>query len=258
LRYALERQSALAMEFYETEVRQLRRELSQSLRLVQVTPALEQLAQCSAERSEHRRDEPYRLALSHLHDRLVATNPVSPDGGNAVPMERPVAPYKNSEAFAAHLQTIAESLQQHGSARVARGRLRHLQRAVAIFGFHLAPLDLRQHSGVHERVVAELFRTDAGREGYANLPEAERRNWLIDALVMPRRLRSSQQVYSSETAAELKIFDTAARQVDSFTRVASASDNALTWDPGNRPSGLYLARIEVPGQVVTKPFAILR
>ncbi len=192
-------------------MRQLRRELSQSLRLVQVTPALEQLAQCSADRSAHRRDEPYRLALSHLHDRLLATNSALRDGGAAVPRENPVAPYKDSAEFAADLQTIAESLQQHGSAQVARGRLRRLQRAVAIFGFHLAPLDLRQHSGVHERVVAELLRKDAGREGYANLPEAERRNWLIDALMMPRRLRASQQGYSSETTAELKIFDTAAR-----------------------------------------------
>ena len=34
LRYALERQSAVAMDYYLTEVRRLRRELSQSLRVV--------------------------------------------------------------------------------------------------------------------------------------------------------------------------------------------------------------------------------
>ncbi len=65
------------------------------------------------------------------------------------------------------------------------------------------------------------------------------------------RLRQAGQV-------TVKIFDTAARQVDSFTRAASASDNAITWDPGSHASGLYVARIEVPGQVVTQPFAILR
>jgi hypothetical protein len=65
------------------------------------------------------------------------------------------------------------------------------------------------------------------------------------------RLRQAGQV-------TVKIFDTAARQVASFTRAATASDNALTWDPGSHPSGLYVARIEVPGQVVTKPFAIIR
>ena len=40
---------------------------------------------------------------------------------------------------------------------IARGRLRLLRRAVDCFGFHLASLDLRQNSAVHERTVAELI-----------------------------------------------------------------------------------------------------
>ena len=56
----------------------------------------------------------------------------------------------------------------------------------------------------------------------------------------------------------IKIYDPAAREVDLITRDAVASDNAITWDPGARPSGLYLARVEAAGQVLTQPFAILR
>jgi phosphoenolpyruvate carboxylase len=209
LRYALERQAALVMDFYSSQLKQLRRELSKSLRVVQVTPELARLARDSAEPFEHRRDEPYRLALAHLHDRLMATRGAAYRGGEAASEHSP-APYGDCLEFAADLQKIAESLHQHGSTRVARGRLRRLQHAAAIFGFHLAPLDLRQHSGVHERVVAELFDTGAGRKDYANLSEAERRNWLIDELTAPRSLRSPQQVSSDETAAELRIFDTAA------------------------------------------------
>ena len=210
LRYALERQSAVAMDYYLTEVRRLRRELSQSVRVVQVTAAVEQLARCSADQSAHRSDEPYRLALSHVHDRLMATASVLCRGAATAPSENSVAPYADSGEFGGDLKIVADSLEQHGSIRVARGRLRGLQRAVAIFGFHLAPLDLRQHSSVHGRVVDELFRAGARREGYDQLVEAERQRWLIEELTLPRLLRSPHQTYSGETEAELKIFDMAA------------------------------------------------
>jgi hypothetical protein len=57
---------------------------------------------------------------------------------------------------------------------------------------------------------------------------------------------------------QIRIFDSAAREVDSMTRDAGTSDNAIVWDPGTHPSGLYLARVEAGGQVVTQPFAIVR
>jgi len=72
-RYALARQSSVALEYYLAQVGQLRMELAQSIRLVQVTPELMTLAARSPEESEHRRDEPYRLALSGIHSRLTAT-----------------------------------------------------------------------------------------------------------------------------------------------------------------------------------------
>ena len=69
----------------------------------------------------------------------------------------PSQPYADCQEFVSDLEAISQSLHQNGSARIARGRLRILKRAAQVFGFHLAPLDMRQHSGVHEQVVAELF-----------------------------------------------------------------------------------------------------
>jgi phosphoenolpyruvate carboxylase len=210
LRYALGRQSAVAMDFYSTEVRQLRRELSQSLRVVQVTAAIEELTRRSADQSEHRCDEPYRLVLSHVHDRLLATASALCRAPPSAPIENRAVAYTDSREFGGDLQIVADSLEQHGSARVARGRLRGLQRAVSIFGFHLAPVDLRQHSAVHGRVVAELFSVGARRGGYDQLAESERQRWVIDELTLPRPLRSPHETYSDETESELKIFDMAA------------------------------------------------
>ena len=59
---AVQRQSAMAFEFYQAEVHQLGAELSQTTRVVHVSPALEALADASPDRSEHRLDEPYRRA----------------------------------------------------------------------------------------------------------------------------------------------------------------------------------------------------
>jgi phosphoenolpyruvate carboxylase len=222
LRYALQRQSGVALSHYLTELERLRRELSQSLRLVKVTAELEQLARLSNDASAHRHDEPYRLALSHIRERVLATASTldqSPRGAE----RSKVTPYVNPAELAHDLQIVSASLEQHGSGRVARGRLRGLCRAVAMFGFHLAPLDLRQHSAAHERVVAELFRVGARRDGYDLLDEAERQRWLLEELTLPRLLRSPHAVYSRETESELKIFDTAAEMQGRYGQDAIAT-----------------------------------
>jgi phosphoenolpyruvate carboxylase len=210
MRHALTRHSSTAMDFYFEEIHRLGGELSQSVRMVETTSELAQLAEQSPDTSEHRRDEPYRRALTGIYARLAATSRLL---DHHVPDRRAIAeapPYRESAEFAQDLAVLADSLAANGSERVARGRLRGLHRAAVIFGFHLAPLDMRQHSGVHEQVVAELFALGARREGYAALPEAERRAWLLEELRLPRLLRSPYLAYSEEVGKELAILDTAA------------------------------------------------
>ena len=210
MQHAMSRQSSTAMDFYFEEIHRLGGELSQSLRMVETTSELEKLAQQSPDTSEHRLDEPYRRALTGIYARLAATSRLL---DHHVPDRRAIAdapPYRDSAEFAQDLAVLADSLAANGSERVARGRLRVLHRAAAIFGFHLAPLDMRQHSGVHEQVVAELFALGLRREGYAALPEGERRAWLLEELRLPRLLRSPYLAYSEEVGKELAILDTAA------------------------------------------------
>ncbi len=210
MRHALIRHSSTAMDFYFDEIHRLGGELSQSVRMVEITPELEQLATRSPDLSEHRRDEPYRRALTGIYARLAATSRLL---DHHVPDRRAIAeapPYRESAEFVQDLAVLADSLAANGSERVARGRLRSLHRAAVIFGFHLAPLDMRQHSGVHEQVVAELFALGARRESYAALPEAHRRAWLLEELRLPRLLRSPYITYSEDVRKEIAILDTAA------------------------------------------------
>jgi phosphoenolpyruvate carboxylase len=206
LREALRLQSAATLNHYLEEIHELGGELPLSDLLVQVTPELLALAEHSTDHSPQRADEPYRRALSGIYARLAATaraldhfEPVRHEIGCAVPYESP-------EALRADLKVLNNSLKLNGSSKLAGGRLRRLLRGVQIFGFHLAPIDLRQNSEVHARSVAELL-AGAGRcPDYEALSENERIALLTAEIATPRPLYSPYLNYSEETQGELAIF----------------------------------------------------
>ncbi len=208
--HAVRRQSTVALDFYLAEVHQLGAELSMAQRLVPVSAELEQLAAASPDRSEHRKDEPYRRALTGIYSRLAAAaqrlDHYSPEH-QAVGAAQP---YADCDEFIRDLDIIIDSLQRNGARRIARGRPRHLRRAAEVFGFHLCPLDMRQHSSVHEQVVAELIARGDGNAGYAGLPEAERVQLLLREIATPRPLKSPYLEYSAEANQELRMLDAAA------------------------------------------------
>jgi phosphoenolpyruvate carboxylase len=80
-----------------------------------------------------------------------------------------------------------------------------------VFGFHLCPLDLRQHSEVHERVVSELLARATGKRGYETLAEAERQALLLRELWTPRPLVSPHVSYGDETSQALATLAATAR-----------------------------------------------
>jgi phosphoenolpyruvate carboxylase len=209
-RHALQRQSELALDFFLSEVHTLGSELSQARRLTKVSSSLEELASRSPDKSAHREDEPYRRALTGIYARLAATARGFGHDHVARAALGEATPYASCAEFIADLDVIAESLKTHRARRVARGRLRDLRRAAEVFGFHLCALDLRQHAGIHEQVVAELFERGANRAGYAGLAEDGRRLWLLTELALPRPLRSPHLDYSELARSELSVFDTAA------------------------------------------------
>jgi len=210
LRQALRMQSERALKFYLDEVHLLGGELSLDARLVTVSDQLKDLAERSPDRSPHRRNEPYRLAVSGIYARLAATAQAF---GQAEAWRHAVGeapPYAEAAEFVADLGILYRSLTANGSATLARGRLRSLGRAANTFGFHLAGIDLRQNSEVHERTVGELFEMACPDSNYAGLPEAGRISLLREELKTARLLSSPFLRYSAETASELTILREAA------------------------------------------------
>ncbi|MDR2577307.1 MAG: phosphoenolpyruvate carboxylase [Chitinispirillales bacterium] len=211
---ALARHAECALNFYIKETWRLRHELSLTGMPAEMSPELQKMIEESPDRNAHRADEPYRLALAGVQARLVATYEALLEDKPSVAIESYVreaaaAPYAAPEDFVADLAVIERSLLRNGSKLLAQGRLGDLLRAVRAFGWTLAPLDLRQNSDVHERVVAELLEfTDPGTN-YLEQNEAKRVEILLKELASSRLLASRHAKYSADTAKELAFFDAA-------------------------------------------------
>lgn len=220
LALALSRQADMALRHYLTEVHYLGGELSLSARLTPVSAGMQRLADSSPDTSEHRLDEPYRRALTGIYARLAATLQELTGGEAARHAVAPQNPYPDAQAFLADLRVIESSLQEHHGMALAAERLHPLIRAVEVFGFHLATVDLRQSSDQHEAVVAELLARARIEPEYAKLQEAAKRALLVRLLNDARPLRVVGAEYSALAQSELAIFETAKRMRERYGRDA--------------------------------------
>ncbi|TFV81574.1 phosphoenolpyruvate carboxylase [Microbacterium sp. dk485] len=104
--------------------------------------------EAAADIAQRSPNEPHRRIMLLLARRIAATRTRDAD-----------LAYRDPEHLLADLRIVQESLVAAGAARQAYGHLQQLVWQVETFGFHLAELEVRQHSAVHARVLARL---DAG------------------------------------------------------------------------------------------------
>lgn len=149
----LQAQRAAVLQAYRRDVLSLRTVLTQSLSRVAVDPAvLDRLAayrqllpKVAARKPAREGDMPYRELLELIAARLSATARGSDAG------------YASHEPFAADLACIDASLAAHRGGHAGQFALGRLIRRLQCFGFHLATLDLRQDSAVHDAALAALL-----------------------------------------------------------------------------------------------------
>ena len=151
---SLATQRAHVLEHYLADVEALARLLSQTEDRVQVSDALrERLAdyrrrfpQAAARIRPRHADMPYRCLLTLIRARLEATHQDGhPEG------------YASAAEFAGDLELIDRSLIDHRGLHAGAYAVRRVLRRVRTFGFHLARLDVRQDSRVHDEALAALF-----------------------------------------------------------------------------------------------------
>jgi phosphoenolpyruvate carboxylase len=210
LRFAVDRQSNVALRHHLAELLRLSTNLSMSSRLITPTPELQALAESSGDTSPFRADEPYRRAVRGMHARLHAfTFEVLGDVVQPPPAV-PRPPYGSIDELVADLDVVIASLHSHGGGPLADALVAPVRDAVQTFGAHCCSLDLRQNSAVHDRVIAELFASAGVTADYRGLAEAARVALLVGELQSPRVLRTPWSTVSEGTAGEMAILDEAA------------------------------------------------
>ena len=108
----------------------------------------------------HSPGEPFRAFLLYTGQRLQATR--------LADSARPGLSYGSAAEFVAELRLAQRALAEAGAVRQAYGELQHLIWQAETFGFHLAELEVRQHSAVHSAALRELR---AGRPPSAQTTE---------------------------------------------------------------------------------------
>jgi phosphoenolpyruvate carboxylase len=128
--------------------------------------------------------EPYRQMMIWIFRRLKATQKQNEQPwGEIVQDDRA---YGSAEEFLNDLLLVRNSLIQNKGERLVRGRFDRLIRAVKVFGFHLATLDVRQHADFHRQATAEVFARNQTVENYAELEESEKIRLLTEEIESPR------------------------------------------------------------------------
>ena len=219
LRFAFRRHADAVFRFYRGELDKLYRELPLSVRRVKVNDDVMALSDESPDEEIARTEEPYRRAIAYIMARVM---------GKARSLGLGMGckfgfmmPYASAQEFSDDLHKLQRSLRDNGSALLGEGRLADLIRSVSVFGFHMMPLDLRQHAEKHADVVAELFK-HAGLEDYGSLSETEKQTVLLRELKHQRPLSSPFITYSEHTRREMAIFNEARNIKDEF------GENAVT------------------------------
>jgi phosphoenolpyruvate carboxylase len=114
--------------------------------------------------------------------------------------------YKSAEALLADLVMVSRSLSKHHPMAHELKAIKKLIRQVQLFGFHLATLDIRNHSGEHEVAITEILRKVRITDNYALLSEDDKVNILQTILQDPRPVLLLNEDYSTETQEIINVF----------------------------------------------------
>ncbi len=173
-RATLERHRSVALRRYRADVAGLWRALSLSDARIRSSESARQAltelrASIESDRERHPglalraapEGEPWREKLRTVGARLAAAEGRGQWG------------YPGARSYVEDLRLLERTLEAVGLPEIARGRLRDARRRAEVFGFHLASLDVRQHSSVHEQIVGEIL-ARGGLGDYASRDEAAR------------------------------------------------------------------------------------
>ena len=179
--FSMHRRAVLSR--YLNDLRELRRDLSISELHLAASDTLHESIQIdevevtlAAHENRLYIREPFRRKLSFMMQRIELAR----DGDDIV---------YDSDRFLADLKILADTLEENGYGDlVEHGRLGKILLQAQVFGFHMAALDIRQHSRIHTHAVDTLFKVSRVCGDYAAMTEEAKLELLSEELSNPRPL----------------------------------------------------------------------
>ncbi len=209
----LHKQRNLALKKYKEIIVQLMKRFSHSTERVTISEEL--IASVEKDEAEYMEKgqawaveaEIYRRKFAVMLKRLEETGESS-------------IGYQDASEMLEDLQLIDRSVQAHQPVGREWKALGKLIRQVQLFGFHLASLDIRNHSGEHEAAITEILKKVHIADDYTSLSEPEKQRILEEVLNDPRPLLLLNEDYSKETQEMLKVFQMIKNAHEEFGRNA--------------------------------------
>lgn len=206
----------LALQKYEELLTDLLKHMSFSKNIVEVTQELLDSIQHDRDMIELPFDEvlpnekePYRIKVRYMVEKVRNTAKPNVPAGKK---------YNNPQQFKEDLLIIERSLRNHYADYIADAYVQKLIRQVELFGFHLASLDIRQHSKEHEAAMTEILAKMSICSDYGALPEEQKIKLLTDILNDPRPITSPYLHYSESTQECLDVYRVIQKAQQEFGR----------------------------------------
>lgn len=204
----LKRHRDLVLKKYKESLRTLKDRMSHSDTQIEVSDDLRDSIKKDQRELNfegwYKTEEVYRVKLSLILKRLEYTEQDDKRG------------YKKSEDLLADLHLIRDSMKLHHPIHNPVKLLRKVIRQVDLFGFHLASLDVRNHSGEHEASLTEILKKVNITDDYKSLDEDSKVKTLVSVLENPRPMISIYDQFTPETQEVIDTFRMIKRAHDTF------------------------------------------
>ena len=178
-------------------------------------------------------EEPYRLKATAIRHRLLLTRDRHSKGA---PHE-PGRDYANNKELLDDLMLMYNSLLANRGELIAHGLLERTIRTIAAFGLTHATMDVREHSGAHQRVIESLFPSS----NYQQLSSAQKCEFLTKQITSPNIDAEKLDELDAKT---LRTFVAIKESQESFDpSVVETYIVSMTKGPEDVLAAVYLAKL---------------